>query len=117
MSIDDNLIEAILRSVYQHANRRPQPEDYNRVIEITDDKALMLQTAMQMKKKEINEQQQLVDTLIAELEGMKGRLFMRLREVYPKVTESSGPEFGRVIKHKGVLYYVGLDLENLPGQE
>lgn len=116
MALDDNLIEEILRALTR-VHRPRKPEDYHRVAEITDDKALMLQTAMLLKKKEASEAQRLVETLMSELDGMKGRLFMRLHEVYPSVTATTGPEYGRVIKHKGKLYYVGLDLEEQSAEE
>jgi hypothetical protein len=98
---DEHPFDALLRAIL----RRPRTfEDFRHVAKIADDRALLMEAAMQQKQKEINDAKQLVKTLEAELAGLHGRLFVRLHEVYPEVPR----EHGEVVRHKGDLYYVGV---------
>lgn len=82
-------------------------EDYDHTVQITDDRALLAETALRQKRKEAANARHLVRTLEAEAAAIEGRLLMRLAEVYPEVGASRGGH--GIVVSGGKSYYVGED--------
>lgn len=105
----------------QGGTRTPKtnnPEDYPRAVKVSDSEALMMRTEMKMREDRLEAMSHQANLLISEIGVAKERLFMRLREVYPRIeVDEYGDRQSVGYRHwKGDLYFTGWNARDT-GQE
>lgn len=84
------------------------PDKYPRKVKVTDDEVLMLRAKQEHVNDQVERMIGQLTTLKHEAEMLKGRMFLRLEEIYPDVRVKGGGGTGHR-SWKGDFWYVSWD--------